>query len=102
MTTESLAYDAKGRLTSSSPTTYKIPGIQDAPRVFNVALIDNPGNDGGIRRSKASGEPPLLLSASVLMAVKNALSQRSGSLPGLRCPAIPEEILMRLPEPSQG
>ncbi|HAZ08877.1 MAG TPA: xanthine dehydrogenase molybdopterin binding subunit [Elusimicrobia bacterium] len=102
MTTESLAYDAKGRLTSSSPTTYKIPGIQDAPRIFNVVLLDQPGNDGGIRRSKASGEPPLLLSASVLMAVKNALSQRSGSLPGLRCPATPEEILMRLPEPAQG
>lgn len=96
MTTECLAYDAKGRLASDSPTTYKIPNIQDAPRIFNVDLIANDGNAVGLRGSKAVGEPPLLLSASVLMAVKHALSFRAEGLPSLRCPATSEEILMRL------
>jgi len=101
MTSESLAYDAKGRLTSDSPTTYKIPNIQDTPRVFNVDFIKNDGNTVNLHRSKAVGEPPLLLSASVLMAVKNALTSRVGGIPALRVPATPEEILMKLTENAQ-
>ncbi|MEK7383424.1 MAG: molybdopterin cofactor-binding domain-containing protein, partial [Elusimicrobiota bacterium] len=97
MTTECLAYDVKGRLLSYSPTTYKIPNIQDVPRVFNVDFIENAGNAGNLHGSKAVGEPPLLLSASVLMAVKHALSFRTPGVPVLRCPATSEEILMGLP-----
>ena len=97
MTTECLAYDAKGRLLSHSPTTYKIPNIQDVPRIFNVDFIANDGNDVNLHGSKAVGEPPLLLSASVLMAAKHALSFRTEAVPALRCPATSEEILMALP-----
>ncbi len=96
MTTESLWYTPKGRLMSYSPTTYKIPNIQDTPRDFRVEFLQNDGNSDGLFRSKAVGEPPLLLSASVLMAVKNALSYRTEGVPELRCPATPEEILMEL------
>lgn len=98
MTTECLAYDAKGRLLSHSPTTYKIPNIQDVPRIFNVDFIENDGNAANLHGSKAVGEPPLLLSASVLMAAKHALSFRIGGIPALRCPATSEEILMLLPD----
>ena len=96
MTTECLSYDAKGRLLTCSPTTYKIPNIQDTPRIFNVDFIENDGNGVNLHGSKAVGEPPLLLSASVLLAVKHALSFRSAKIPALRCPATSEEILMRL------
>src|SRR5438552_4594271 len=61
LTTEELRYALDGELLSHSPTTYKIPNIQDLPEVFNVACIDNDTNTVNIRGSKAVGEPPLLL-----------------------------------------
>jgi len=96
LTNEELRYDAKGNQLSHSPTTYKIPNIQDLPPVFNVDWIDaeNPLN---IRSSKAVGEPPLVLAISVWMAVKNALSfLTNGEIPKLHAPATGEEILMRM------
>jgi xanthine dehydrogenase large subunit len=97
VTTEELKYDAEGRLLSHSPTTYKIPGVRDLPRVFNVDFLPNTENVVSLKRSKAVGEPPLLLGISVWAAVKNALSYVSGSAPPeLNLPATGEEILLRL------
>jgi xanthine dehydrogenase large subunit len=96
LTNEEVRHDAKGNVLSHSPTTYKIPNIQDLPPIFNVDWIDaeNPLN---IRSSKAVGEPPLVLAISVWMAVKNALSYVSaGEIPKLHAPATGEEILMRI------
>lgn len=50
------------------------PGYQDIPQAFNVEFIENEGNPGGILSSKASGEPPLCLAASVMLAVRNAIT----------------------------
>ncbi|MDZ4688421.1 MAG: xanthine dehydrogenase molybdopterin binding subunit [Planctomycetaceae bacterium] len=99
VTTEELKYDAEGRLLSHSPTTYKIPNISDLPPVFNVDLFPNPDNSVSLKRSKAVGEPPLLLGLSVWAAVKNALSYVAGdaTVP-LNLPATGEEILRRLTE----
>lgn len=97
VTTEKLVYDGKGALLSHSPTTYKIPNVQDAPRVFNVDFLDNPHNTINVHASKASGEPPLLLGISVWTAVKMALaSVKPGWIPKLRIPATAEDILMAL------
>ncbi len=97
VTTEELKYDAGGRLLSHSPTTYKIPGVRDLPRVFNVDFFPNTENVVSLKRSKAVGEPPLLLGISVWAAVKNALSYISGPAPpDLNLPATGEEILLRL------
>jgi xanthine dehydrogenase large subunit len=97
VTTEELKYDAGGRLLSHSPTTYKIPGVRDLPRVFKVDLFPNADNAVSLKRSKAVGEPPLLLGISVWAAVKNALSYVSGAAPPeLNLPATGEEILLRL------
>ena len=96
LTTEDLQYDESGVLLSHSPTTYKIPNINDVPEIFNVAWIehDNPVNLYG---SKAVGEPPLLMAISVWCAVKHALtSVANGDVVNLRVPASAEEILMRL------
>ena len=65
VTSEKLVYSDKGNLLSHSPTTYKIPSIQDTPRVFNVDFITNDDNICNVHRSKAVGEPPFLLGASV-------------------------------------
>lgn len=97
VTTEQLYYHQSGKLLSHSPTTYKIPNIQDTPRIFNVDLLENHLNTQNVHRSKAVGEPPLLLGASVWTAVKHALSFRSkGKLPVLKSPATNETILMEL------
>lgn len=97
VTTERLYYAPSGKLLSHSPTTYKIPNIQDTPRTFNIDLIENNTNDNNVFGSKAVGEPPLVLGASVWTAVKNALSFRSHeNLPQITSPATNEVILMEL------
>ncbi|MDD4976460.1 MAG: molybdopterin-dependent oxidoreductase [Bacteriovorax sp.] len=97
VTTENLFYHQSGKLLSHSPTTYKIPNIQDTPREFNIELLENHTNTQNVLRSKAVGEPPLLLGASVWTAVKNALSFRSKNrLPNITSPATNEVILMEL------
>ncbi|MEM6365146.1 MAG: xanthine dehydrogenase molybdopterin binding subunit [Planctomycetota bacterium] len=72
-TTEELVYDASGALLSTGPTTYKIPDITDVPKHFHVSFIDNPKHKINVRRSKAVGEPPLMLGTSVWMAAKDAM-----------------------------
>jgi len=103
VTTEHLVYDNNGKLLSHSPSTYKIPNVQDTPRVFNADLIFNEGNTQNIRGSKASGEPPLLLSLSVWTAIRDAImSARNQSTTGkvqlvpLAIPATAERVLRGL------
>jgi xanthine dehydrogenase large subunit len=99
LTTEEKRWTPDGDLLTHSPTTYKIPNIQDLPEIFNADWIVNEANTINLRSSKAVGEPPLLLAISVFMAVKNALSSVSnGAIPKLNAPATGEEILMRLTE----
>jgi xanthine dehydrogenase large subunit len=101
VTTEDLRYSEKGALLTHSPTTYKIPNIQDLPEIFNIDWIDNRDNAVNLRRSKAVGEPPLMLAISVWTAVKHALSFVASSASGreiarLNLPATNEEVLSRL------
>jgi xanthine dehydrogenase large subunit len=94
VTTEALIYNDRGALLSHSPTTYKIPAITDVPADFRIAFIDNNDNVQNIRRSKAVGEPPLMLAIAAWAAVKNALSYVSpDAAAALTLPATGEEIL---------
>ena len=82
VTTENLVYNKEGFLLSHSPSTYKIPSVQDTPRIFNVSLAHNLENVVNIRGSKAAGEPPLLLAISTWTAVKDVIryaSEKSSS-----------------------
>jgi xanthine dehydrogenase large subunit len=74
VTTEHLVYNDNGLLVSHSPSTYKIPSVQDTPRIFNVDFIVNQGNTVNVRATKATGEPPLLLAISVWTAVRDAIA----------------------------
>ena len=97
VSSENLFYSDKGHLITHSPTTYKIPNIQDTPRVFNIDFIANDDNDCNVHRSKAVGEPPFLLGMSVWTAIKHALSFRSnGQLVDIPSPATGEVILNAL------
>ena len=46
---------------------------READLVFDVRFLDNPDSDVSLHRSKAVGEPPLLLGLSAWLAVKDAL-----------------------------
>lgn len=93
LTTEELVWDAKGRLRTHAPSTYKIPTASDAPDVFNVKLWDAPNPEKTIYRSKAVGEPPFNLGISALMALSDAASACGPNYPALNAPATPEELL---------
>jgi xanthine dehydrogenase large subunit len=96
VTTEELRYGEKGELLAHSPTTYKIPNIQDIPDDFFVNFLDN-DNTLNVRGTKAVGEPPFVLGISVWAAVKRALLNVSGDeIPRLALPATGEEILSRI------
>jgi xanthine dehydrogenase large subunit len=96
VTTEKLFYKKDGQLLTHSPTTYKIPNVQDTPRIFNVSFIENNCLEN-IHGSKAVGEPPFLLGISVWTAIKDALRYKSrGEVPNLISPATPEVILKEL------
>ena len=102
VTTEALVYGERGELLSYSPTTYKIPVITDVPTEFHVATFDNADNVQNICRSKAVGEPPLMMGISVWAAVKNALAYvQPNRCVELSLPATGEEILRCLTELSQ-
>ncbi|HXH31248.1 MAG TPA: molybdopterin cofactor-binding domain-containing protein [Bacteriovoracaceae bacterium] len=97
VTTEKLFYDSKRHLLSHSPTTYKIPSVQDVPRDLRVDFIENPHNTVSVYGSKAVGEPPFLLGSSVWTAVKHALTFRApGKRIELTSPATNEVVLMEL------
>jgi xanthine dehydrogenase large subunit len=95
LTTEELVFDDQGRLRTHAPSTYKIPCASDVPADFRVALFDGGGNRSDtIYRSKAVGEPPLMLPTSVWVAIMNAIaSLKPGTVPPLDAPATPEAIL---------
>ena len=94
-TNEELVYDDSGKLLSTSPTTYKIPNITDVPKVFHYATIDNPKHKVNMRRSKAVGEPPLMLGIATWLAAKHAMSFLGADVQRkLKLPATSEENLM--------
>jgi xanthine dehydrogenase large subunit len=96
LTSEELVWNAKGELLTHAPSTYKIPTAGDWPAIANVRLLeDSPNVEDTILRSKAVGEPPLMLAISVYYAIRDAIaacgSAKAG--PKLRAPATPETIL---------
>jgi len=95
LTTEQLWWNGAGKLMTHAPSTYKIPGISDCPQDFRVNLFQNRNVEDSIHRSKAVGEPPLLLPFSVFFAIRDAISAVGGHRvnPPLNAPATSEEIL---------
>lgn len=95
LTTEELWWNAAGKLMTHAPSTYKIPGVSDCPEDFRVRLFDNANVEDSIHRSKAVGEPPLLLPFSVFFAIRDAISAVGEHKvnPPLNAPATCEAIL---------
>ena len=95
LTCEELVWNNEGKLLTTGPSTYKIPGSRDVPSLMKVKLLENsPNNQKTIFRSKAVGEPPLMLATSCWIAIKDAISNfKGGGLVVLDAPATTENIL---------
>lgn len=95
LTCEELYYDAKGALKTHAPSTYKVPLCSDIPADFRVKILENsPNKEQTIYRSKAVGEPPLMLGLSAFFAIKDAIASQGES--SLQAPATPEAIFKAL------
>ena len=96
LTMEELVWHPQtGKLTTHAPSTYKIPTANDCPPIFNVRMFGDQNREDSIHRSKAVGEPPLLLPFSVFFAIRDAVSASGGHRvdPPLEAPATSEAIL---------
>ncbi|MEP7005312.1 MAG: xanthine dehydrogenase molybdopterin binding subunit [Sphingomonas bacterium] len=101
LTTEELVYDARGRLLTHAPSTYKIPTASDRPRRMDIQLWERGQNvEPTIHRSKAVGEPPFMLAISVFSALTQAVAATAPGkgLPKLDAPATPERLLAAIEE----
>ena len=96
LTSEELWWDDEGALRTHAPSTYKIPTGGDLPDIFNVEIWERGRNaEATIHRSKAVGEPPLMLAISVHSAICHAIAGTSDGRksPPLDAPATPERVL---------
>jgi len=96
LTSEELCWNARGELQTHAPSTYKIPTARDWPEQATVRLLEGePNRQDTIYRSKAVGEPPLMLALSVFHAIRDAIASLGpeGTLPNLAAPATPESVL---------
>jgi xanthine dehydrogenase large subunit len=86
-------------LRTHAPSTYKIPTAGDTPEIFRVDLWPEPNREDSVYRSKAVGEPPLMLAISVWEALRDAVDSavRGSTRPSfpviMNAPATPEEVL---------
>ena len=96
LTSEALVRDSHGRLATHAPSTYKIPTAGDLPTRWRIDLLaDSPNRSPTIHRSKAVGEPPLMLAFAVYHALRDAVASLApdGIPVALTAPATPESVL---------
>jgi xanthine dehydrogenase large subunit len=101
LTSEELYWDETGRLRTHAPSTYKIPTCGDRPVDFRIEVMaGNENREPTIFRSKAVGEPPLMLAISVFAALSDAVASTADYrlLPDLDAPATPERMLNAIEE----
>lgn len=97
LTTEELVFDDQAALKTHAPSTYKIPACADRPEIMNIEMLrDNDNVEDTVYRSKAVGEPPLMLGISVFHALSDAVAslQNYEVRPMLQAPATPEQVLI--------
>ncbi|MFZ9506626.1 MAG: xanthine dehydrogenase molybdopterin binding subunit [Burkholderiaceae bacterium] len=95
LTAEELWWNGAGELKTHAPSTYKIPSARDWPVDARISLLDLPNREDTIHRSKAVGEPPLMLAIAVFHALRDAVAScgPAGVCPVLDAPATPEALL---------
>jgi len=96
MTIEEVVHNKEGKLLSDLLSTYKVPDIHFSPKEMEIKFLGIP-NPAGIFNSKAIGEPPLMYGIGVYFAIRNAISEYTGSndFP-YSAPITPEKVFMNL------
>jgi len=105
LTSEELFWNDKGVLQTHAPSTYKIPTARDWALDTRVRLLERaPNPRQTIYRSKAVGEPPLMLAMAVFHAIGDACAAcgPEGSVPQLSAPATPESVLRTIGQMKAG
>ncbi|XP_047028071.1 indole-3-acetaldehyde oxidase-like [Helicoverpa zea] len=75
-TSEKLVFEeSTGRLLTDRTWTYKPPGAKDIPVDFRIMFRRNSTNAAGVLRSKATGEPALVLAVVVTHALHDAIEE---------------------------
>jgi len=90
---EELWWNDKGELKTHAPSTYKIPTSRDWPERVRIDFFAAPNREDTIHRSKAVGEPPLMLALSAFHALRDAIAAAGDRVPVLDAPASDERIL---------
>lgn len=92
---EELVWNEAGELTTHAPSTYKIPTSRDVPSHFRIEFFHEANREETIHRSKAVGEPPLMLALSAFHALRDAVASVTDyqRAPSFDAPATPERIL---------
>ncbi|MDF2642958.1 MAG: xdhB [Pseudomonas sp.] len=96
LTCEELVWDAKGKLQTCGPASYKIPTAADMPEDLRVTLVENRKNpEDTVFHSKAVGEPPFMLGIAAWCAIKDAVASLGDYRfqPDIDAPATPERVL---------
>ncbi|MEM8981921.1 MAG: xanthine dehydrogenase molybdopterin binding subunit [Pseudomonadota bacterium] len=98
LTTEQLWWNEAGELKTHAPSTYKIPTSVDVPHDFRVQFFSGSNREDTIYRSKAVGEPPLMLALSVFHAIRDAIDHATPNRGPIEllAPATPEAVLRAL------
>ncbi len=99
LTIEEVNWKRNGEITTHSPSTYKIPAVNDMPEKFNAEFYNYGKNkENVVNKSKTTGEPPLMNAMSVFFAIKDAIASVSdyNITPIIDAPATPEKILMSI------
>ena len=71
---EDLRYDADGQPITGSLVDYALPGVDQAPPVFETVLVEVPSDHGPLG-ARGVGEPPIVPTAA---AVANAIFDATG------------------------
>jgi xanthine dehydrogenase large subunit len=103
LTSEELRWTDAGALSTHAPSTYKIPTCSDLALDMRVELLQYNANiEDTIYRSKAVGEPPLMLALSVFHAIRDAIATDNEPMPPLNAPATPEAVLFAVEQGCSG
>ncbi|MEB0078769.1 xanthine dehydrogenase molybdopterin binding subunit [Pseudomonas sp. CCI3.2] len=96
LTMEELVWNAKGKLMTNGPASYKVPAVSDMPLDLRVKLVENRKNpEDTVFHSKAVGEPPFMLGIAAWCAIKDAVASVADyrHQPKIDAPATPERVL---------
>ncbi|MGV8862182.1 MAG: xanthine dehydrogenase molybdopterin binding subunit [Pseudomonas sp.] len=96
LTMEELVWNAKSKLMTNGPASYKIPAVADMPLDLRIKLVENRKNpEDTVFHSKAVGEPPFMLGIAAWCAIKDAVASLGDyrHQPKIDAPATPERVL---------